>query len=165
MLLSWRSSCRIPAPWPETGTDHEGCRPGRPAPRPRGDARLAAGWPRAGCHKSPVPRALAPGRGEHSARGPPGLRAAAAEARSAIIAARVGGRPAGVTAHDAAGRISEFKFLIRDRDAKSTSAFDDVLASEGVRVAKSRRRRAGRTTMPNARKVLGGVINEYHRAG
>ncbi len=35
--------------------------------------------------------------------GPLGMRAAAAEARSAIIAARAGGKPPGVTAHDAAG--------------------------------------------------------------
>jgi sugar diacid utilization regulator len=35
--------------------------------------------------------------------GPLGLRAAAAEARSAIIAARAGGKPPGVTAHDATG--------------------------------------------------------------
>ncbi len=35
--------------------------------------------------------------------GPLGLRASAAEARSAIVAARAGGEPPGVTAHDAAG--------------------------------------------------------------
>ena len=38
---------------------------------------------------------------------------------------------------DLAGRTGSFRFLIRDRDAKFTSAFDDVLASEGVRIVKS----------------------------
>ena len=38
---------------------------------------------------------------------------------------------------DLAGRIGSFRFFIRDRDAKFTAAFDDVLASEGVRIVKS----------------------------
>jgi putative transposase len=36
-----------------------------------------------------------------------------------------------------AGRIGQFRFFIRDRDAKFTAAFDDVLASEGVLIVKS----------------------------
>jgi transposase InsO family protein len=36
-----------------------------------------------------------------------------------------------------AGRIGQFRFFIRDRDAKFTAAFDDVLASEGVQIVKS----------------------------
>ena len=38
---------------------------------------------------------------------------------------------------DLAGRIGSFRFLIRDGGAKFTAAFDDVFASEGVRIMKS----------------------------
>jgi transposase InsO family protein len=40
-------------------------------------------------------------------------------------------------AMDLAERIAKFRLLIRDRDAKFTAAFDDALASEGIRVVKS----------------------------
>jgi putative transposase len=46
---------------------------------------------------------------------------------------------------DLAERASRFKFLIRDRDSKFTSAFDEVLAGGGMPIIKTPVRAPGRT--------------------
>jgi putative transposase len=38
---------------------------------------------------------------------------------------------------DLDSKIAEFRFFIRDRDAKFTGAFDEIFASEGVRIVRT----------------------------
>jgi putative transposase len=74
-------------------------------------------------------------------------------------------RLAGVTTHPTGAWVTQqarnllmdldqhaanLRFLIRDRDAKFTAAFDAAFTAQGIDVIKPRRRRLGRTPSPNA---------------
>jgi len=50
---------------------------------------------------------------------------------------------------DLGGKIAEFRFLIRDRDAKFTSTFDEIFASAGAQIVRTPPGRRERTAMPS----------------
>jgi hypothetical protein len=50
---------------------------------------------------------------------------------------------------DLGDRTGSFCFLIRDRDARFTTAFDQIFASEGLRTVKIPPQTHARTVMPS----------------
>jgi putative transposase len=58
---------------------------------------------------------------------------------------------------DLGERAGHFKFLIRDRDSKFTSVFDDVFADNGTRIIKT----PVRSPRANGEQHLRRVLTEY----
>jgi putative transposase len=50
---------------------------------------------------------------------------------------------------DLGDRTDSFRFFIRDRDAKFTCAFDEIVAAEGVKIVRLRRGPRLRTVLPS----------------